>query len=550
MNDVTCTVQSDYGDDLLQEACELYSAGDLDRSIFNDPVFVKACAEELESGGQIRTVVFRARGRLIGLAVFRRQYVKIGGISSPCWVPATYGASDFTHFTFLRTRYRELWPLLAREASQLGGAVLLPHIRELDAKYLGTAWRAKNRLSTQSVPRCVGGSGTLAAVPKKKSLRRHTNGLKRKGDYIVTHTEHPPTALFDNFCFLHNERWRFEGESSKFNHPEFRALYERLLATGEFATRENRVLFTRVAVDRETVAAHIGFTWPGSLLYHIPVMNLAHIDGSPGEVLISELFRFAADQDFDEVNLGYGSETYKSRFSNTVDQVDTYYLPAFGSTLGLRAARIRRAADAAGSIRSAMESARKVTAPARIAIRRPEVSLFVSDPGAPGTANTSMLSKLDFSEFVQLHRSRDAPPYDLCRSIQRRFSGGYDLFALRSPDASPEEDQHGGFVSFGWIRRAMSHYIGELDLTVSTEEPVDWIVDCFTPPCHRGQGYYTMLLECLRCLAADRPTYIYARSNNLASVAGIERGGFVGHGKLRHDTTLATVLGGPHELRI
>lgn len=104
---------------------------------------------------------------------------------------------------------------------------------------------------------------------------------------------------------------------------------------------------------------------------------------------------------------------------------------------------------------------------------------------------------------------------------------GYDGIALRRGD---------DVLSYGWIATPTSPPPPHLLQSVIPQSTC-WIFSCRTPPRHRGNGYYTLLLQRLRELRRtewpDCCALIDTAPDNVPARKAIIRAGFVPQGCLR-----------------
>lgn len=152
-------------------------------------------------------------------------------------------------------------------------------------------------------------------ILKKKSLRRHENGLNKAGTVVVRHvtrTEEIEPQLEDFFA-QHIDRRTLANTSSLFRDVRYQQFY-RLLTRR--LTVEERVVFTTLSLDARPVAFHYGLVSGRRFFWYMPAFSASHARLSPGEVLLACLFRFCRDHQMQELDFTVGDEAFKTRFSN------------------------------------------------------------------------------------------------------------------------------------------------------------------------------------------------------------------------------------------
>lgn len=87
------------------------------------------------------------------------------------------------------------------------------------------------------------------------------------------------------------------------------------------------------------------------------------------------------------------------------------------------------------------------------------------------------------------------------------------------------EEQAGVPISYGWINPTGKHNLGELDLIMNLGDKIDVLYDFYTFEPFRGKGLYPALLQKI-CQRNTKAKLIYAFSNNLNSIRGIEKANF------------------------
>jgi RimJ/RimL family protein N-acetyltransferase len=148
-------------------------------------------------------------------------------------------------------------------------------------------------------------------------------------------------------------------------------------------------------------------------------------------------------------------------------------------------------------------------------VRVRQVLFFYNDHSMVSQiGNVVELSKLELEQLISGRRHSWISEVGL----PSWFDTGGRLFAL--------EGQGEEYVSFGWAVYGEAFGVSEIGGVVQLASEALWIWSCFTPPEHRGNGYYPLLLAGIRSKLKYPPTVIYCLRQNLASRRGIEKAGF------------------------
>lgn len=163
----------------------------------------------------------------------------------------------------------------------------------------------------------VGRPEDLAAVLRKKSLRRHHGWFAKQPDADVAHLTTAEEILphLDGFFDQHVRRWANTPHPSLFGSQQmrefFRAVTERLDGTGWLC-------FTRLTVAGRCVACHFGLRFDGRLVWYKPSFEIELKKHSPGEAMIAELLHHVQREELAELDFSVGDEAFKQRFQNHV----------------------------------------------------------------------------------------------------------------------------------------------------------------------------------------------------------------------------------------
>jgi CelD/BcsL family acetyltransferase involved in cellulose biosynthesis len=189
---------------------------------------------------------------------------------------------------------------------------------------------------------------------RKKSLRRHENGMKRAGR-LESRTSAEASVILprlDAFFQQHVLRWSDTGTPSLFTDEANRDFYRRLVVNFDAA---GVVRFTELLLDDVLVAAHLGFLFDGVFTWYKPSFDIALARMSPGEVLLKRVLERAQEEGAHEFDFTIGDEPYKYRFATDVRTVADYYITRNPASALLMRARgsIGRSLRSAGLRRSA-----------------------------------------------------------------------------------------------------------------------------------------------------------------------------------------------------
>ena len=154
----------------------------------------------------------------------------------------------------------------------------------------------------------------------KKSLRYGVNNCKNKGAYKVEHIfgndiNDYHLSLLEK---MHLNRWNTSNTYSSFNDNSRRMFYS--------SFKENKII-TIISLDSKVLALHYGMIYNKTLLFHTPIINGNLKNFSPMSVLLYEVAEICKDMKIEILDLGLGNEKYKTRFSNDIRKVYTYYHP-------------------------------------------------------------------------------------------------------------------------------------------------------------------------------------------------------------------------------
>lgn len=160
---------------------------------------------------------------------------------------------------------------------------------------------------------------------RKKSLVRHENALRRRGDLVICHLRQGAEILphLDAFFAQHITRWQATPFPSLFHEPAQRQFYQTLCTQ---AADTGWLRFTRLDWDGHPIAFHFGSCYDGSYLWYKPSFDVELARHSPGEVLLRQLMLAAMDEGAETFDFGLGDETFKQRFATSTWRVRNWGL--------------------------------------------------------------------------------------------------------------------------------------------------------------------------------------------------------------------------------
>ena len=509
-----------YDEQFFEEAKCLYLAIDTQKSFFNDPVFWEACHSIFSKHSKIAYIRICEKGTPRAFAVFRLANLKLMGRNLKCWVPITYRVGEFTQFIVSNKDHQETTPALIASFETLDCDVFIPHLREADTQILSKSWKNRHAYSSLTAPFCSNEGGKFSEILSKKKLRYFTNRYNRQGKIQVENaTNNKGCEELMPLFNMHVERWAMEGVTSKFTDPIMRDVFDAISKKPAFSVPSNKFVCSTVKLNGRLIAGHLGYIWDKTILYYLPVMNIAEFDQSPGQVMIRELFSFAHQNQFDRFHLGTGNERYKNRYATGSELFQSYLISKKYSTFALHKLKKLLPQDALERPQALLKSQKLMLHRIKRAVFPNVIDVFIDESTSASLekTNSKELSYLSFRDYVELTRQLEERPYEINRQIQQRFKNGYQLVALKDKNK---------FRCFAWLRKSESQTVGEIGNSLSVNRPALWIIDCVTLPESRGQGYYKLLLNSIKNKHSESPKIIYASPKNIPSTAAIKSVGF------------------------
>lgn len=341
---------------------------------------------------------------------------------------------------------------------------------------------------------------------QKKSLRRHVNRLKNKGDYqiIIKHGQEISREDIQFISQTHQERWQFSSSSSPFTEPMRQNEYAAFL--------ENKTLLM-VQLDKHWIAYHFGILFNNTLLWHSPVINIKYLDYSPLEVLLSETIAYCKTNNIKTLDLGIGDEFYKTRFFNTTRSVHELFFPISlkGKAFNLlrNIINLTLVKDKATSfIKQLKNSYHKISKIRNTII----IYSFATAQNNITDDNFTIIN--NYEDFVDFCRNNS---FSILNWHYDRFKYENASFCCLSENKK--------IISWGWISHKDTFFIEEINRELSFDKQTI-LFDFVTSLEFRNRGYYKKLLNAIINYFPSEKLLIYANSNNFPSLRAIEKVGF------------------------
>jgi hypothetical protein len=351
------------------------------------------------------------------------------------------------------------------------------------------------------------GNTLSTTLRRHQSIRRHVQTAQRKVG-LVTETfcdDSRIRQLLPSLARLHVERWGVDDVKSAFLQPQRIRQYE---------SAASRAMITRVMAGEEMLGIHYGLVFDDTLLWHTPVINIAFLDFSPLEVLMNAVAESCDNRGIGTIDLGLGDEGYKARFATDSRRVYEYIIPV--SLKGYLIATLKAKLDVQRWRSQGVRVLRLArSARAKILQKLSRVRYFRSVAGAgPGIAMEDYVEVKTWPNLVALLR---------CSGIEIKR---YQYHRLRSGVCFLCLLQDARIVSYGWMWTKNEPFVvGETGESLAAGTAV--LYDFVTLERHRNLGHYTRLLKAIIAARPDTTFCIFASANNKASLAGIQRAGYV-----------------------
>jgi CelD/BcsL family acetyltransferase involved in cellulose biosynthesis len=177
----------------------------------------------------------------------------------------------------------------------------------------------------------------------KKSVRRKHNKLSSLGFVEVDHIVDGAAirAAIPDLFEQHVRRWRNTPYPSLFQDETNREFFLRLIDSLPVGV----AVFTRIRIEEHAIACHLGFRSGRDLLWYKPAYDPDYAQCSPGELMITELIRYARNEGYRALDFTRGDEPFKRRFCNTLNWNDSFVMYRSHTNYWMRRAErsVRRA---------------------------------------------------------------------------------------------------------------------------------------------------------------------------------------------------------------
>jgi predicted acetyltransferase len=339
--------------------------------------------------------------------------------------------------------------------------------------------------------------------------------LTAKGDIL---------PLMDEYFRQHIDRRYVTGTASLFLDPFVCDTYRSLI---EALDRTGWLVMTVIRSQQRIIAFHFGYHYNGKLIWYKPSFDITEFKHSPGEVLLRELFEYAASTGCNEFDFTTGHEPFKDRFSNTTSANFIYEIyntpdktPKTEAPLNKRPRLIRRAGVILKK-EGIKKGALKIW---RIFLEKNFnhecVYLYTLPAAAPLLADIK--PQLD-NIIWRTADVKDLLRLDYFKNMDQKLEYYHTAFKrLTKGEQFKIVEQEGTIASFAWCARRDKTYIGEVETEMAFKEPAVVIYDCRTLPAHQNKNLYKFMLTMLINENPGMEKIIYCKKDNTPSRKGIE----------------------------
>lgn len=380
---------------------------------------------------------------------------------------------------------------------------------------------------------------------KKKRLTTYYNKLKKDPGFKfeIDESNNVNQSWIDEFCMNHESRWNITNTPSQYISKSHRDFL--VLKLNSYIRDKTLIRFSFV-LNGINIVSVICLKKNDYILYSLPSYSTSYDYTHASQSLICQIGQWAAGNGFTLFDFGVGEESYKLRFSNSVEDFYRVYITPTGISkfylkgLFEKFIRDNKLVNAfynkfvLSLIRIKLVHKLKVIQ-TKLLIQRSNFKLdkyfFVtkvkqridnkikvykfieSTLSQPQNSAIKKISFYDYIDFIQI----DGPITLLNRnSILQNC-----LQNIKVPFGLYVNDE---LVSVALV----SSENFEIEKFVKSDKTWQVITDCFTINKFRGNGYYPILIGAIarNNLSLKLTTYIYASSYNKASIKGIIKAGF------------------------
>jgi CelD/BcsL family acetyltransferase involved in cellulose biosynthesis len=409
-----------------------------------------------------------------------------------------------------------------------------------------TAFPAWKTPVLQATPDENGYAMLLDAV-NKKNLRNYANRLKRlpgyKFEVLTDDTDLDVWA--HEFCNHHEFRWNQTTTPSIYRDPSQRQLLRDKLTSW---CQDGSLVRFAICVDEGRIGFCIGLSNPSRLIHHKTIYSPAYHHTRAGTVLIRLIVQWMVEHQHTVLDFGTGTEDYKLRFSNNIEDVwriygspgrmsRTYWAAQLDRRIredekvgewwqawvneGIRGTlfyRLTQVRNRAATFQKVHARNPLTLTSGRLRARLgTERELFYRAQGGSLSSDETVQPLPILPVLNMLEEEITLQPIERANYFERFYGDSIPYGVI--------EDSR--VMQMSWLRPALSHETPD-DFQQSDPEGRIWcIYDCYTPRTARGRGLYGRVLKAIvGLLPPGDDVIIYTHDWNKPSKHGIEKASF------------------------
>jgi CelD/BcsL family acetyltransferase involved in cellulose biosynthesis len=363
---------------------------------------------------------------------------------------------------------------------------------------------------------------SIKEIINKKSLKRHYNYFKNLPGFEVLHLTSSEDILpyMEEYFQQHIERRYVIGERSLFLEDDIKQFYLNLVAVFD---KSNLLIFTIIKSQGKNIAFHLGYNYNKKFIWYKPSFDINLFKHYPGEVLLNELFQYAASSRCHEFDLTIGNEHFKERFSNIVRKnylYQVYQKQEDMPTIEPRYNRIQHFFIRIKNIIKECGIFKGIWKIFSIIGERSFEYESVNYFSIPSYVPAPQTVKPILENFIMRQAGvKDIFRLNYFKRIEQRLEYYKCAFErLLKGEILLIIEHNGNIVSFAWISRGNKFFISEVDTMIALQEGAIIIYDCRTLPEYYGKHLYRFILCKIIDDYIDEEKIIYCRKNNLPSL--------------------------------
>ena len=385
-------------------------------------------------------------------------------------------------------------------------------------------------------------------APGQKRIRRFAKAMVSEGPICFDHSRswEDVAPILPEFIQAHVARFLEIGRISNLANPR------RKIFLGELAkllSERQWLVLSRMAAGKRVVAWHYGFQFHDTWFWYQPTFDSSVEKHWPGFCLLTGAIQEATENpSLTTLDLGLGSEAYKSKFANGARETLHVSLHRSGMSHWQEVGRYRIAEAARSlpalekSLRSLRESIRGFRRRLRSDGVRPVLALgarrlvrvaWVRDEvvfcqweglGLQSTPDRGLqIQALSLSHLALAAMEYEDDPATLgylLRTTRRLRTSGMEGYVLLRDDGRP--------VHFAWTAPFDGFHCAELSSALEGTPDTVLLFDCWTPTVVRGQGNCRTAIALIaeRIKAGGKQPWILSPASNAAAVPGLAKAGF------------------------